>query len=108
MPTYQYKREDGSTFEVTQKMSDDPLTTCPETGQQVKRVITGGSGVVFKGDGWYVTDYKNKSNGSADHSSENGDGKQASGKGKTENSDTKANDSGNKASAADSAKHDAS
>jgi putative FmdB family regulatory protein len=58
MPTYEYKREDGSTFEIKQKMSEKPLTTCPDTGQKVKRVISGGGGVVYKGDGWYVTDYK--------------------------------------------------
>lgn len=58
MPTYEYKREDGSTFEVWQGINDEPLTECPETGQKVKRVITGGAGVVYKGDGWYVTDYK--------------------------------------------------
>lgn len=59
MPTYEYKREDGTTFEIVQKMSDDALTTCPTTGQKVKRIISGGGGVVYKGDGWYVTDYKN-------------------------------------------------
>lgn len=59
MPTYEYKREDGTTFEVLQKMSDQPLTTCPTTGQKVKRIISGGGGVVYKGEGWYVTDYKN-------------------------------------------------
>jgi putative FmdB family regulatory protein len=60
MPTYQYKREDGTMFEIVQKISDDALKNCPETGQKVKRVITGGSGVVYKGSGWYVTDYKNR------------------------------------------------
>ena len=59
MPTYEYKREDGTTFEVIQKMSEPALKTCPETGQKVKRIISGGGGVVYKGDGWYVTDYKN-------------------------------------------------
>lgn len=59
MPTYEYKREDGSVFEITQKMSEDPLQTCPTTGQKVKRIISGGGGVLYKGDGWYVTDYKN-------------------------------------------------
>lgn len=59
MPTYQYKREDGSIFEVFQGMNDAALTHCPETGQKVQRVITGGGGVVYKGTGWYVTDYKN-------------------------------------------------
>lgn len=59
MPTYEYKREDGSTFDIIQKMSDDPLTICPTTGQAVKRVLSGGGGVIYKGTGWYVTDYKN-------------------------------------------------
>lgn len=63
MPTYQYKREDGTVFEVFQSMSDDALTHCPQTGLPAKRMITGGSGVVYKGSGWYVTDYKNGSAG---------------------------------------------
>lgn len=63
MPTYKYKREDGTTFEVRQSINDDALSECPETGQKVKRVISGGGGVVYKGDGFYVTDYKNKDNG---------------------------------------------
>lgn len=63
MPTYEYKREDGTTFELVQPMSDDALIKCPTTGQSVKRIISGGGGVVLKGSGWYVTDYKNKGNG---------------------------------------------
>ncbi len=63
MPTYEYKREDGTTFEIVHPMSDDALTKCPTTGQPVKRIISGGGGVVLKGSGWYVTDYKNKQNG---------------------------------------------
>lgn len=58
MPTYKYKREDGTTFEIRQSIKDDALEKCPETGQKVKRVISGGGGVVYKGDGFYVTDYK--------------------------------------------------
>jgi putative FmdB family regulatory protein len=61
MPTYSYQREDGSVFELMQRMSDPALTVCPETGQLVKRIITGGAGVVYKGEGWYVTDYKKRS-----------------------------------------------
>ena len=60
MPTYEYQREDGTFFEINQRMSEDALTTCPTTGQAVKRVISGGSGVIYKGEGWYVTDYKDK------------------------------------------------
>lgn len=58
MPTYEYKRKDGTTFEIRQGINEEPLTECPDTGQPVKRVISGGAGVVYKGDGWYVTDYK--------------------------------------------------
>lgn len=75
MPTYEYKREDGSTFEITQSINDDPLKKCPTTGQPVKRIISGGGGVVYKGTGWYVTDYKNgsqKKNGSSEPKSESG------------------------------------
>ncbi|HKL02862.1 MAG TPA: zinc ribbon domain-containing protein [Cryomorphaceae bacterium] len=80
MPTYKYKREDGTTFEVRQSIKDDALDECPDTGQKVKRVISGGGGVVYKGDGFYVTDYKNKdkpnngSNNNASNSSSNGSG----------------------------------
>lgn len=72
MPTYVYKREDGTTFEMMQGINDKPLKTDPETGQKVKRVISGGAGVVYKGDGFYVNDYKNKSgNGSEKSKSSN-------------------------------------
>jgi len=60
MPTYSYKREDGSVFDIMQRMSDAALTICPETGQTVRRIISGGAGVVYKGEGWYVTDYKDR------------------------------------------------
>lgn len=68
MPTYEYKREDGTVFDYTQSINDDALKTCPTTGQPVKRMISGGGGVVYKGTGFYVTDYKNGSSG-------NGNGK---------------------------------
>ncbi|MEL7362693.1 MAG: zinc ribbon domain-containing protein [Bacteroidota bacterium] len=60
MPTYEYRREDGTTFDVFQRMSDEPLTMDPETGQRVTRVIGGGAGLIFKGDGFYLTDYARK------------------------------------------------
>lgn len=61
MPTYEYRREDGSVFQIRQKMSDNALTACPETGQAVERLISGGGGVIYKGSGFYLTDYKNAS-----------------------------------------------
>ena len=60
MPTYVYKREDGTTFEVMERITSDPLEVCPDTGQKVKRVIGAGGGLIFKGEGFYVTDYVRK------------------------------------------------
>ncbi len=57
MPTYVYRRADGTTFEAFQRISDDPLTEDPETGEPVERVIGGGAGLIFKGSGFYLTDY---------------------------------------------------
>ncbi len=57
MPTYVYRREDGTTFEIQQRITEDSLEACPTTGQAVKRVISGGTGLIFKGSGFYLTDY---------------------------------------------------
>jgi len=57
MPVYLYRREDGSTFEIRQKFSDDTLPVDPATGQSVIRVVQP-AGIVFKGSGFYVTDSK--------------------------------------------------
>lgn len=61
MPTYAYRREDGTTFDVFQRISDPALTEDPETGQPVVRMISGGAGLQFKGTGFYGTDYVKKS-----------------------------------------------
>jgi predicted nucleic acid-binding Zn ribbon protein len=63
MPTYVYRRQDGTTFEVFQRISDDPLEVDPDTGEPVSRVIGGGAGLIFKGTGFYETDYVRKSGG---------------------------------------------
>lgn len=62
MPTYEYKCNNcGEIFEFFQKMSDDPVRECPVCGGDLQRVISGGIGVIFKGSGFYTTDYKNSS-----------------------------------------------
>ena len=74
MPVYTYRREDGSTFDIRQKFSDDALTVDPETGQKVHRVVQP-AGVIFKGSGFYVTDTKkanNPANPSKNGEAENG------------------------------------
>lgn len=59
MPSYDYECTSCShTFEAFQSMSDAPLSTCPECGGAVKRLISGGMGIIFKGSGFYVTDNK--------------------------------------------------
>jgi putative FmdB family regulatory protein len=59
MPIYEYRRPNGTTFEVMQKMTDDPLTHDPDTGEPVERVFHPVA-VHFKGKGFYNTDYGTK------------------------------------------------
>jgi len=69
MPIYEYRCERGHTFEVMQRMIDDPLTVCDEHGTPVQRVFHPVA-VHFKGSGFYNTDYGKKKSGAATESSE--------------------------------------
>ncbi len=61
MPTYDYEcLKCSHSFEAFQKMTDKPLKKCPECGGKVKRLIGAGAGVIFKGSGFYATDYRSK------------------------------------------------
>ena len=60
MPTYDYRRADGTVFEVVQPITAEPLAECPTTGQPVERIISGGGGFILKGSGFYKTDYAPK------------------------------------------------
>ena len=62
MPTYNYKCDScDHFFTVLQSMNDGPIKECGNCGEQVKRIISGGTGMIFKGDGFYINDYvKNK------------------------------------------------
>jgi putative FmdB family regulatory protein len=74
MPTYEYEcKSCGHTFEAFQAMSDEPLKSCPECGRDIRRLIFGGTGVIFKGSGFYVTD-KGKAGVSAKASKSAGSG----------------------------------
>jgi putative FmdB family regulatory protein len=57
MPTYEYQCPEGHVFEKFQKMSDKPRTKCAVCGKRATRKISGGAGLVFKGTGFYITDY---------------------------------------------------
>jgi putative FmdB family regulatory protein len=80
VPTYDYRCANcGHQFEHFQSMSSNKLRKCPECAQpKLERLIGGGAGVIFKGGGFYETDYKAKKS----------PGKSGGGEGKTEKSDT--------------------
>ncbi len=64
MPTYEYKCNScGFVFEELQSMNDAPIKNCPKCKGKVQRLIGAGAGMIFKGSGFYLTDYK-KSNSS--------------------------------------------
>ena len=106
MPIYEYRRADGTTFEVLQSFSEDALTHDPETGQTVERVLHAPA-VHFKGSGFYNTDYGTrkrareiKSSGEGgSSSSDGGDAKGSSDSSKKEKkSETKSSSSSSSSS----------
>lgn len=82
MPIYEYKCEDGHTFEVFQSMADDPVEVCEVCGKPVQRVFHPVA-VHFKGSGFYTTDYAKK-----------GSAKSASSSGESKEGDSKSSDTG--------------
>jgi putative FmdB family regulatory protein len=92
MPVYEYRCENGHTFEVVQRMSDDPITACTICGAPVQRVFHPVA-VHFKGSGFYTTDYGKKSRaatGSGDSSgpSSSGDSSSSSSSSSSEKSES--------------------
>ncbi len=62
MPTYEYRcRSCAHEFEKFQRMSDPPVAECPSCGAESERRISAGAGLLFKGDGFYITDYRKDS-----------------------------------------------
>ncbi len=87
MPTYQYRCDEcHHDFEEFQSIVDDPISECPKCKGKVHRVISGGAGLIFKGSGFYVTDY-NRSGYNADKAKEKSSG--SSGSSETAKSSTK-------------------
>lgn len=94
MPIYEYRCEQGHTFEVMQRMTDDPLTSCSTCAAPVQRVFHPVA-VHFKGSGFYSTDYGKKKKGGA--------ASEAGGASKSESSDgPKPGSGGSKESSSDS------
>ena len=61
MPTYQYRCPNDHTFEVFHGIKDETPRECPECGAVARRVPAGGAGLLFKGSGFYITDYRSSS-----------------------------------------------
>lgn len=86
MPTYEYRCPEGHTFDLFQKMSDEPGADCPECGAAAERQFSAGAGFLFKGEGFYITDYRSegykkaaaKEKGGADASSSSSDSSSSS------------------------------
>jgi len=70
MPTYEYYCTScGFEFEEFQSIAAEPISVCPKCNLEVKRKISGGTGLIFKGSGFYITDYKNKKSSTSGSSS---------------------------------------
>jgi putative FmdB family regulatory protein len=57
MPTYEYRCEKGHEFEVFQRMSEPAVEKCIHCGARAERMLSSGAGLIFKGSGFYITDY---------------------------------------------------
>ncbi|HLN87349.1 MAG TPA: FmdB family zinc ribbon protein [Candidatus Limnocylindrales bacterium] len=83
MPIYEYQCQKCGTIEVTQRITEKPLTKCPTCKNRVKRLISNTS-FQLKGTGWYVTDYARKGQANGDSKSDAGSKSSASSESKSE------------------------
>ena len=79
MPTYEYECGVCGPFEQFQRITEDPLADCPRCGSAVRRLISSGTGIIFKGSGFYSTDSRNAGK---EPGSSSGDGDGSGGNGK--------------------------
>ncbi|HEX3510185.1 MAG TPA: zinc ribbon domain-containing protein [Solirubrobacteraceae bacterium] len=107
MPIYEYRRPDGSTFEVIQSFSDDPLKVDPDSGVPVERVFHAPA-VHFKGKGFYNTDYgtrsRNRETAASGEKPSSGESGSDAKTGSSSDSTAKANGSGDGGNASKPAK----
>ncbi len=76
MPTYEYKCEScGYMFEAFQSIHDEPIKVCPKCGGPVRKLISSSYGMIFKGSGFYITDYKHKNSSPSNGGGNNGGNK---------------------------------
>ena len=108
MPTYDYEcRECGHRWELFQQMKENPKRKCPECGRlRARRLIGPGAGIIFKGSGFYQTDYRSQSYkdaAKADKQAQKSDSEKSSSDSGGSQSDSKPkSDTGSSSSSSDS------
>lgn len=90
MPTYEYLCPKGHEFERFQKITGSSRVRCPECGRLASRQISGGAGLIFKGSGFYITDYGKDGKGPRKPESESKSAESGAESGTTAKSDTAA------------------
>jgi putative FmdB family regulatory protein len=106
MPIYEYRRPDGSTFELMQSFSDEALTHDPETGVEVQRVLHAPA-VHFKGTGFYNTDYGTRKR-QREEGDKNKDSSSAKGKDSKDGSSSKDSSAGDSSTSSQQSSKDTS
>jgi putative FmdB family regulatory protein len=102
MPIYEYRRPDGTTFEIQQSFSDDTLTHDPDTGVKVERVLHAPA-VHFKGKGFYNTDYGTRKRQRETAAAAEGSKSSESSSGDSAKGDSSSSDSSSSSSASEGA-----
>jgi putative FmdB family regulatory protein len=105
MPIYEYRCKNGHTFEVVQRMSDDPVETCEVCGEPVERVFHPVA-VHFKGSGFYSTDYKSKTKAASKDGESSSTDSSSSSDSSSESSSKKTDSSGSDKAATGSSSSD--
>src|SRR5271155_87306 len=100
MPIYEYKCNHCGVFEVTQRITENPLRKCPTCKGKVERIISATS-FVLKGSGWYVTDYARSGTAKSEDS---GDSTKSDSNGTSSSSESSGNGSSSSTSTSESAK----
>jgi putative FmdB family regulatory protein len=103
MPTYEYECTGcGKHFDYFQRITEEPKTTCEECGGKLQKLLSSGAGLIFKGSGFYITDYKKSGGGGGESSGGGSKGSNSGEKAGGESKDAKAGATEEKSSGSES------